>query len=71
MSIQSVGGKLTSNRYALQGFRSDAAISLALNRPFPSSRFPQFQNESKCETIHMEMSSFCMRMKMQVKHIFI
>ena len=27
-----------------------------LNRPFPSSLVPLFQNESKCETIQMEMS---------------
>ena len=25
------------------------------NRPFPSSLLPLFQNESKCETIHMKM----------------
>ena len=27
------------------------------NRPFPSSLVPLFQNEFKCETIHMKMSS--------------
>ena len=27
------------------------------NRPFPSSLVPLFQNESKCETFHMKMSS--------------
>ena len=27
------------------------------NRPFPSSLLPLFQNESKCETFHMKMSS--------------
>ena len=29
------------------------------NRPFPSSPSPLFQNESKCETFHMKMSSAC------------
>ena len=29
------------------------------NRPFPSSLVPLFQNESKCETFHMKMSSAC------------
>ena len=28
-----------------------------LNRLFPSSLVPLFQNESKCETFHMKMSS--------------
>ena len=27
------------------------------NRPFPSSLMPLFQNEFKCETFHMKMSS--------------
>ena len=29
---------------------------LVFNRPFPSSLVPLFQNESKCETIHVKMS---------------
>ena len=43
------------------------------NRPFPSSLVPLFQNESKCETFHMKMSSACMRsfIFMQIKVIFI
>ena len=41
-----------------------------LNRSFPSSLFLQFQNESNCVAIHMEMSLFCMTTKIQVKHIF-
>ena len=41
------------------------------NRPFPSSRVPRFQNESKCETVQMKMSSACSFMFMQIKVIFI
>ena len=42
-----------------------------LNRPFPSSLVPLFQNESKCETFHMKMSSACSFIFMQIKIIFI
>ena len=31
------------------------------NRPFPSYFLPLFQNESRCETIQMEMSLICMK----------
>ena len=41
------------------------------NRPFPSSFVPLFQNESKCETFHMKMSSACSLIFMQIKVIFI
>ena len=41
------------------------------NRPFPSSLVPLFQNESKCETFHMKMSSACSFIPMQIKVIFI
>ena len=41
------------------------------NRPFPSSVVPLFQNESKCETFHMKMSSTCSFIFMQIKVIFI
>ena len=42
-----------------------------LNRPFPSSLVPLFQNESKSETFHEEMSSTCNFIFMQIKVIFI
>ena len=42
-----------------------------LNRPFPSSLVPLFQNESKCETFHMKMSSACSFIFMQIKVSFI
>ena len=42
-----------------------------INRPFPSSLVPLFQNESKCETIHMKMSSAYRFIFMQIKLIFI
>ena len=42
-----------------------------LNRPFPSSLVPQFQNEIKCETFHMKMSSACSFIFLQIKVIFI
>ena len=32
---------------------------------------PMFQNESKCETFHMKMSSACSFIFMQIKVIFI
>ena len=41
------------------------------NRPFPSALVPLFQNESKCETFHMKMSSACSFIFMQIKVIFI
>ena len=41
------------------------------NRPFPSSPVPLFQNESKCQTFHMKMSSACSFIFMQTKVIFI
>ena len=40
-------------------------------RPFPSSLVPLFQNESKCETFHMKMSSACSFIFMQIKVNFI
>ena len=46
-------------------------LSPALNRPFPSSLVPLFQNESTCETFHMKMSSACSFIFMQIKVIFI
>ena len=36
------------------------------NRPFPSSLVPLFQNESKCETFHMKISSACSFIFMQI-----
>ena len=35
------------------------------------SHVPLFQNESKCETFHMKMSSACSFIFMQIKVIFI
>ena len=39
--------------------------------PFPSSVVSPFQNESKCETFDMKMSSACRFILMQVRVIFI
>ena len=47
------------------------AVYVDYNRPFPSYLLPLFQNESRCETIHMKMSFTCMSIFMQVKLIFI
>ena len=41
-----------------------------INRPFPSSLVPLFQNESKFETFHMKMSSACSFIFMQIKVTF-
>ena len=42
-----------------------------MNRPFPSSLAPPFQNESKCETFHIKMRYACSFIFMQIKVIFI
>ena len=34
-----------------------------LNRSFPSSKNPHFQNEAKCETFVLKMSFICRRIK--------
>ena len=39
------------------------------NRAFPSSLVPLFQNESKCNTFHLKMSSACSFIFMQIKVI--
>ena len=44
---------------------------LERNGPFPSSLVSLFQNESKCETFHMKMSSACRFTFMQIKVSFI
>ena len=41
------------------------------NRPFPSSLVPLFQNESKCKTFEMKVSSACSFIFMQINAIFI
>ena len=46
-------------------------LMIEQNRPVPSSLVPLFQNESKCETFHMNMSSACSFFFMQIKVIFI
>ena len=48
-----------------------ANVICQTNRPFPSSLVPLLQNESKCETFHMKMSSACSFIFMQIKVIFI
>ena len=45
-------------------------VGIHLNRPFPSSLLPLFQNECKCETFHMKMSSACSFIFTQIKVIF-
>ena len=45
-------------------------LQLQTNRPFPSSLAPLFQNESKCETFHMKMSSACSFIFIQIKVTF-
>ena len=43
---------------------------MAMNRLFPSFLAPLFQNETKCETFHMKMSSACSFIFMRIKVIF-
>ena len=40
----------------------------SINRPIPSSLVPLFQNESKCETFFMRMSSACSFIFTQISH---
>ena len=40
-------------------------ITLVINRPFPSSLVPLFQNE--CEIFHMKIASACSFIFMQIK----
>ena len=42
-----------------------------LNRPFPSSPVPLFQNESECETFLMKIALICIKMNLQAEHIYI
>ena len=41
------------------------------NGPFPSSLGPLLQSKSECETILMEMTLICMKMKLHAELIFI
>ena len=50
---------------------SDFCNNGSHNRPFPGSLVPLFQDESKCETIDMKMSSACCFIFMQIKVISI
>ena len=53
-------------------FKLSCCLKIAvINRPFPRSLVPLFQNESKCETFHMKMSFACSFIFMQIKVIFI
>ena len=46
-------------------FSLSHARVMLINRPFPNSFVPLFQNESKCETFHMKMSSACSHFMLQ------
>ena len=39
------------------------------NRPFPSSKNPDFQNEAKCTTFLVKMSFICMRSISKAEHL--
>ena len=52
--------------------KSEQHLSHSLvNRPFPSFSVPQFQNESKNETILMKMDLICMKLKLHAELVFI
>ena len=56
----------------LDGLNFLGNVSLPLfNSPFPSSLVYLFQNESKCETFHLKMSSACSFIFMRINTIFI
>ena len=65
--------KFDRDREKLQSIYSTERLTesiIVVNRPFPSSLVPLFQNESKCETFHMKISSACSFIFMQIKVIF-
>ena len=47
------------------------SMGVSFTRPFPSSLVPRIQNESKCETFHIKISSACSFIFLQIKVIFI
>ena len=62
-------GRIKGNIWAL--FPRLSFMIPRVHRPFPSSLVPPFQNESKCETFHLKMTSACSFIFMQIKVIFI
>ena len=52
-----VGGCDTREKTDFQVRREPGYFTLPNSRPFSSSLVPLFQNEFKCETFHMKMSS--------------
>ena len=55
-----------SNVSLQSGYFAERLRWALLNRPFPSCRFPLFQNESWCTTFHMEINLICKRINVQV-----
>ena len=64
-------GKLVRRLYKQQVMVCEPIFFHTSNRPFPSSLVPLFQNESKCETFHLKMSSACSFIFMQIKVNFV
>ena len=62
-------GLLDKPNFKNQRILNKAKRNTKLNRPFPSPLVPLFQNDSKCETFHMKMSSACSFILMQIKVI--
>ena len=54
-----------NNTNSIKTLRSQ--LELEFNVTFSSSLVSLFQNESKCETFHMKMSSACSFIFMQIK----
>lgn len=45
-------------------------IAKLSKRPFPSCLLPEYESESSCETIHMEMSVFGLQVHFNAKLTF-
>ena len=60
-----------NNNYYINSHAHVASTDFYSLLTVPSSLVPLFQNESKCETIHMKISSACSFIFMQIKVIFI
>ena len=81
--MKSSVAKMAENQHILVTFHRKSLKSLAIRcrklqktfkcfkQAFSDPLVPLFQNESKCETLHMKMSSACSFIFMQIKVIFI
>ena len=70
-SVVTVWFYMMKSGQGTDAFQKTRVATNRTNRPFRNSLVPLFQNESKCETFHMKMSSACSFIFIQIKVIFI